>query len=138
MIVRTNAILNQTLVTVNDFIGRLYESHYKQSQNNLCNDAQKVHYDSFCHRQNSVVKITTRYLKQENLPFLRPERKYPLHRQIRFLSGACCSINKQFSQLSSCLLSVNCPITGHVCQTDHFLIRDSAVSDYRCSVRHFP
>ena len=54
--------------------------------------------------ENSVAKITTRYLKQENLPFLRPERKYQLHRQIRFLSGACCSINKQFSLLSSCLL----------------------------------
>lgn len=27
---------------------------------------------------NSDAKITTRYLKQENLPFLRPERKYQL------------------------------------------------------------
>lgn len=51
MIVRMNAILNKTLVTVNDFIGKLYESHKQSHENNLCNDAQKVHYDSFCHRE---------------------------------------------------------------------------------------
>lgn len=59
MIVRTNAILNQTLVTVNDFIGKLYESHHKQSQNNLCNDAQQCITTVFV-TDNSVAKITTR------------------------------------------------------------------------------
>lgn len=63
-----------------------------------------MHKSTLRESDNSVAKITAGYLKQENLPFPRADRKYQLHRQIRFLSGACCSINEQFSLLSNCLL----------------------------------
>lgn len=85
-------------------IVRMTDSEWRSRQNNLCNHMHKSKLPEFLSSENSVAKITAGYLKQENLPFPRADRKYQLHRQIRFLSGACCSINKQFSLLSSCLL----------------------------------
>lgn len=55
------------------------DSEWRSRQNNLCNHMHKSKLREFLSSENSVAKITAGYLKQENLPFPRADRKYQLH-----------------------------------------------------------